>query len=84
MSKYNMSILCFYDKEGKILLQGRKNISKWGAEWGFFGGKIEEGETPEQAIVREICEELSYTIRERRYVGNVSFDNNDINVTANI
>lgn len=30
--------------------------------WGFFGGHIEEGETPEQAVVREIKEELQIDI----------------------
>ena len=30
--------------------------------WGFFGGHIEAGETPEVAVVREIAEEIDYAL----------------------
>ena len=53
-----VSTIIFYDEKGNILLQDRRRISKWGEEYGFFGGKIEEGETPEKALKREIREEL--------------------------
>jgi 8-oxo-dGTP diphosphatase len=44
-------------KEDKILLMHRK---KEGREyWVFPGGSVEEGETPEEAVIREIMEELS-------------------------
>jgi len=59
--KKNVSIVVFYDKD-KILLQDRKGISKYGEEFGFFGGHIEEGETPEQALKREIEEELTFQL----------------------
>lgn len=39
-------------------------MSKHGEEWGFFGGGIEHGETPEQALKREIREELTYDIKK--------------------
>lgn len=42
--------------------------------WEFPGGKIELGETPEQAIVREIKEELDMTIKVERHVVNVAYD----------
>jgi mutator protein MutT len=65
------AVVALYDEERRILLQDRKGISKAGEEWGFFGGGIESGETPEQALVREIKEELNVTLRTftffRRY-----------------
>ena len=39
-------------------------MSKWGEEYGFFGGKIEEHETPSDALKREIKEELGIEITD--------------------
>lgn len=57
-----VGVASLYDSEGKILLQERKSMSKFGEEWGFFGGKIELGESPEEATIRELQEELELTV----------------------
>jgi 8-oxo-dGTP diphosphatase len=44
--------------DGRILLQKRRLGTAFGGLWEFPGGKIEDGETPEMALVREIYEEL--------------------------
>ncbi len=45
--------------DGRILLQYRDKDNRWNQDsWSEFGGQIEEGETPEEAVKRELKEEL--------------------------
>lgn len=49
-------------REGRILLSRRVRGADIG-KWEFPGGKLERGETPEQALVRELREELGIEVR---------------------
>lgn len=52
-----------YDKKGeKILLSQRKKEQDFSGLWEFPGGKIEANESPLEALIREIKEELDLTI----------------------
>ena len=48
--------------DGRICLQRRPAAKAHGGLWEFPGGKIEPGESPEIALVREIAEELGTTL----------------------
>jgi 8-oxo-dGTP diphosphatase len=47
---------------GEVLLTERPAGKPWAGYWEFPGGKIEDGETPEAALVRELAEELGIQI----------------------
>lgn len=50
------------DADGRVLLQQRPEGKALAGLWEFPGGKIEPGETPEQALIRELEEELAITV----------------------
>lgn len=53
-------------RNGKIMLCQRKPGGRLPLKWEFPGGKLEEGETPQQALERELREELGISTRTGR------------------
>ena len=56
---------CIFNEKGEILLQRRGDTNKWG----FPGGAIELGETPEMAAVREAKEETGLDVKVGKLIG---------------
>ena len=50
------------DVDGRVLLARRPEGRHLAGLWEFPGGKVEKGETPEQAVIREMSEELGIEI----------------------
>ena len=60
-----------FDSSGRVLLV-KENYDR--RRWSLPGGAIEEGETPEQAAVRETLEETGTTVRVEHLIGSYTFD----------
>lgn len=58
-------------KNGKILITRRKPEGHLGGLWEFPGGKVRENETPEQACVREIKEEVNLDISVDSFLASI-------------
>lgn len=70
-------------REGKYLLGKRPAGKSRAGLWEFVGGKIEPGETPEEALVRECMEELALEITDPRIRTSVThaYPDRTINLT---
>lgn len=53
-----VSAVALVDVDGRVLIAKRPEGKSMAGLWEFPGGKVEPGETPEQALVRELKEEL--------------------------
>ena len=53
-----VSAVALIDRDGRLLLAQRPEGKPMAGLWEFPGGKIEPGETPETALIRELDEEL--------------------------
>ena len=60
-------------EDGKVL-QRSVDMEKFKDGWEFPGGKIEQGETPEEAVVREIMEELDTEVEVKELFDTVEYD----------
>lgn len=57
-----VAAVALIDRDGRILLAQRPAGKAMAGLWEFPGGKVEQGETPEHALIRELREELGIEI----------------------
>ena len=72
------------DGRGRVLLSRRHPESHQGGLWEFAGGKLEAGETPEQALSRELMEELGIRPGPLRPLLKVQHDYGDRRVLLDV
>ncbi len=69
------STLCYIERDGKYLLMHRtkkkKDVNQ--GKWIGVGGKFEEGEGPEECLLREVREETGLTLTDYRFRGRIFF-----------
>lgn len=73
MKQIEVVAAIIHDAEGRIFAtqRGYGDYKDW---WEFPGGKMEQGETPDEALKREIWEELETRIVVERFVATVEWD----------
>ena len=62
MKRRLIALLALINENNEVLISLRKNRKEYNDYWEYPGGKVENGETLEQALVREIKEELNLEI----------------------
>jgi 8-oxo-dGTP diphosphatase len=58
----DVAVGVLFDAQGRFLLTSRPDGKVYAGYWEFPGGKLEPGETPEQALIRELGEELAIDV----------------------
>ena len=61
-------------RDGDKIFATARGYGEFKGWWEFPGGKIEKGETPQQALVREIKEELTATIEVGELIDTIEYD----------
>ena len=59
-----VAAVALVDADGRVLISRRPMDKQLGGLWEFPGGKVEAGERPETALIRELNEELSIDVAE--------------------
>ncbi|MCF6284122.1 MAG: (deoxy)nucleoside triphosphate pyrophosphohydrolase [Candidatus Hydrogenedentes bacterium] len=72
------------DADNRILLAQRPKGKSMAGLWEFPGGKLESGETHQEALVRECAEELSITVKVGGMISTVKHAYTHLKVTLNV
>ena len=80
----NVVAAVLVDKNKKILVAKRKQEKSQGGKWEFPGGKVDDGESHQSALERELFEEFAIITKTGEYIGsNIhSYNTTTINLMA--
>lgn len=77
MNSVKLGVLCYLKREGKTLMlyRNKKPNDVHKGKWNGLGGKIEPGESPEDAVCREVKEESNFDLYQPQFKGHITFPN---------
>lgn len=81
--KVAAAVICNSLKDMKKVFATARGYGEYKGFWEFPGGKIEDGETPQQALVREIKEELDVMVKVGDLIQIVEYDYPDFHLVMN-
>ena len=73
-AKKTIHVVAAIIKKGNNVFATQRGYGAYKDWWEFPGGKVEPGEMPEEALVREIKEELATDITVDKYITTVEYD----------
>ncbi|WP_434341566.1 8-oxo-dGTP diphosphatase MutT [Motilimonas cestriensis] len=74
MKRIHVAAGIIINSEQQVLISCRLDHQHQGGKWEFPGGKVEANETPEQALIRELQEEVNILVNSARLFDSISFD----------
>lgn len=82
MKHYNVvaAVVC-HDGKYLCMQKGKTKFEYTSYKWEFPGGKIELGETPQQALARELMEEMEYPVEVGEELVTVNHEYPDFSIT---
>ena len=80
MTDISVSMGIILDPEGRILIAKRSLKKYFGGLWEFPGGKKESNESPSDALIRELKEELSIEIKVLRVYQSYTYSDEEIDI----
>ena len=82
MKHYNVvaAVVC-HDGKYLCMQKGKTKFDYTSYKWEFPGGKIEPGETPQQALARELMEEMEYPVEVGEELVTVNHEYPDFSIT---
>ena len=73
-SRKTINVVAALIRDGKRVFATARGYGNYKGWWEFPGGKVEPGESPEDALVREIREELDSEISVDEYISTIELD----------
>ncbi len=70
-----LATLCYLQKNGRTLMicPHKKKVTEYNGKWNGLGGKVQNGETPEECAIREVYEESNLKVKKLQFAGILTF-----------